>query len=245
MKKFNLFIDESGDHGLANINEEFPVFVLCGLLIDETEYAIFNQAVDEIKIQFWNNKNVIFHSRDIRKCEKEFVLLFNLEKKEDFYNKINFIFTTQKIILIASAIDKNKYVIKHGKLEDDIYEVSLSFVIDKCINILINSFDEQFELNIFIEKRGRKEDQKLSEHFQRLKSRGTGDLKPEVFNKHIINIEFKSKKENINGIQFADLAAYHIARYTLDKQRVNPSFEILKPKLYQKDCVLEGIMEYP
>jgi hypothetical protein len=32
-----LFIDESGDHGLTRIDTDFPVFLLCGVLVDEGE----------------------------------------------------------------------------------------------------------------------------------------------------------------------------------------------------------------
>ncbi|MEX2589990.1 MAG: DUF3800 domain-containing protein, partial [Chitinophagales bacterium] len=33
--RYYLFLDESGDHGLKNIDSGFPVFVLCGVLISE------------------------------------------------------------------------------------------------------------------------------------------------------------------------------------------------------------------
>ena len=37
MRHYLLFLDESGDHGLANIDTNFPVFVLCGILISEVK----------------------------------------------------------------------------------------------------------------------------------------------------------------------------------------------------------------
>ncbi len=39
------------------------------------------------------------------------------------------------------------------------------------------------------------------------------------------------KKENINGLQLADLIAYPIARYIIEPERANPSFEIFKNKI--------------
>ena len=35
---YNFFIDESGDHGLTKIDTDFPVFLLCGVLIKEEDY---------------------------------------------------------------------------------------------------------------------------------------------------------------------------------------------------------------
>lgn len=68
---YYLFIDESGDHGLANIDPAFPVFVLCGILISHKNYIILDDSFNTIKEELWNNRKVIFHSRDIRKCEKD------------------------------------------------------------------------------------------------------------------------------------------------------------------------------
>lgn len=75
VKKYHLFIDESGDHGLVNLDASFPVFLLCGLLISEENYKETRNEINELKRSFWGNKQVILHSRDIRKCEKEFQIL--------------------------------------------------------------------------------------------------------------------------------------------------------------------------
>lgn len=70
--KTYFFIDESGDHGLTKIDTDFPVFLLCGVLIKEEDYETVRQAINNLKHSIWGNKEVIFHSRDIRNCEKEF-----------------------------------------------------------------------------------------------------------------------------------------------------------------------------
>jgi hypothetical protein len=72
INKYNFFIDESGDHGLTKIDTDFPVFLLCGVLIKEEDYETVRQAINTLKHSIWGNKEVIFHSRDIRNCEKEF-----------------------------------------------------------------------------------------------------------------------------------------------------------------------------
>jgi len=55
----------------------------------------------------------------------------------------------------------------------------------------------------------------------------------------------RDKRKNINGLQLADLAAYPIARYVNDKERANPSFDIIKPKIYSKGTKLYGLKEFP
>jgi len=73
--KYCLYIDESGDHGLVNLDANFPVFLLCGMLVAEDSYVAMRDEVNTIKRSFWGNKTVILHSRDIRKCQKEFQIL--------------------------------------------------------------------------------------------------------------------------------------------------------------------------
>ena len=125
--KYYLYIDESGDHGLTTVNADFPVFLLCGVVIAEEEYENLRQSFNAIKQAFWENKRVIFHSRDIRKCEKEFSVLFDLEKKKSFYEKVNTTIRTHQYTIIASAIKKDSYIQRFGRLSDRANEYDLFF----------------------------------------------------------------------------------------------------------------------
>ncbi|TAE36269.1 MAG: DUF3800 domain-containing protein [Sphingobacteriales bacterium] len=243
--RYNLFIDESGDHGLSNLNPNFPVFVLCGIVISEEEYEKVRIGFNNIKKDIWNNENVIFHSRDIRKCEKEFKYLFDLNLKNQFYHQLDNIIETANYNIIASAIKKEKYIKLYGKLSDDVYEISLSFIIERAIFYLDSLKQDNLSLTINIEKRGLKEDKKLTEHFQRLLARGTGYISAERMSKYHLSIHFKSKKENINGLQLADLVAYPIARHVLEPERINPAYAIFKAKFYTASGKRYGLKIFP
>lgn len=245
VKKYYLFIDESGDHGLVNLDPSFPVFLLCGLITSAENYEQIKEKINHLKHSFWSDKTVILHSRDIRKCEKEFQILFDLELKKQFYNQLNNIITECSYRVISSAIDKVKYIRTYGKLSNDVYELALSFIIERAIFSLdeINHSDKQLE--IIIEKRGKKEDRTLAEHFQRLLARGTSFVTPERLSAVQMKITFKDKKENINGLQLADLLAYPIARYVIDPKRANPAFDILKNKIYTKNGKRYGLKTFP
>ena len=232
--KYNLFIDESGDHGLSNLNPNFPIFLLCGIVISEKEYDGLKVSFDKIKESIWKSKYVIFHSRDIRKCEKEFKYLFDLSLKAKFYTMLDNVIGGGDYKVVASAIDKRKYIKSFGRLSDDVYEISLSFIIEQAIFYLESLKHSDHSLNIIIEKRGAKEDKKLDEHFQRILARGTGHVQPDRLSKFNLTIDFKNKIENINGLQLADLVAYPIARHIMEPQRINPSFDIFKDKIYSK-----------
>ncbi len=121
---FNLFIDESGDHGLSNLNPDFPLFLLCGIIVSDQEYQKVRVEFNHIKTEIWSNSNVIFHSRDIRKCEKEFKYLFNLALKEKFYRMLDEVISSRDYSIIASAINKENYIKRYGRISDDVYEIS-------------------------------------------------------------------------------------------------------------------------
>jgi hypothetical protein len=242
---YYLFIDETGDHGLTTLNPDFPLFLLCGTLLSNNAYEQLSDEFNSIKQKLWGNKSVIFHSRDIRKCEKEFVLLFDLDKKQWFYQSINNVVKNCEYVVFASAIQKDEYIKRFGKLSNDVYELALSFIIERAIFFLDEKNEDIKKLFIVIEKRGKKEDKKLSEHFQRLMARGTGYVSAERLKNYSLSIHFKDKKENINGLQFADLAAYPIARHVIEPNRANPAFDLIMNKIYSKNGKRYGLKIYP
>ena len=243
--KYYLYIDESGDHGLTTINSDFPVFLLCGVLVIADEYEKIRQSMNDIKHALWGNKEVVFHSRDIRKCEKEFSVLFDLDKKKWFYQNLNAALSKHNYTVFASAIKKDHYIKRFGRLSNDVYELALSFIIERAIFFLDEEKQSNKELEIVIERRGKKEDKKLDEHFQRLTARGTGFVSAQRLADYHLTIVFKSKFENINGLQLADLVAYPVARYVLEPQRSNPAFELIEPKIYSKNGKHYGLKIYP
>lgn len=243
--RYYLFLDESGDHGLGKIDSSFPVFVLCGIICSDNEYKLINEKINNMKKRFWGTTNVILHSRDIRKCEKEFQILFDLNIKKDFYDEINTIIANSNYHIIASAINKDKYIKQYGRLNNDVYEIALSFIIERSIFLLDEIKNTKKTMQVIIEKRGSVEDKKLSQHFQQLLMRGTGYIGPERLRKYNMSFSFKAKTENLNGLQLSDLIAYPIARYVIDPGRANPAFDIFSGKFYAKNNRRHGLKIFP
>lgn len=170
---FCLFLNESGDHGLQNIDPCFPVFVLCGIIISDNDYRKLRDSFNSIKNQFWGNSKVIFLSRDIRKCEKEFKILLDIEIKSRFYNLLDNAMSNSNYSVISSVIDKVHYIKRYGKLRTDVYEIALSFIIERAIFYLDSIGKTINRLYLVIEKRGKKEDTQLKKHIETLLKIGT------------------------------------------------------------------------
>ena len=157
---YYLYLDETGDHGLSYIDRNFPIFLLCGCLFDQNELKNIEEEIDLLKQKFFNTSNVILHSREIRKCEGAFQVLFDLNLKAEFYKNLNSIIKNSKFKIIGVGINKEEYTKRYGKSAKDPYPLSLSFIIERLI-FYLDELDKESEVEIIAERRGGKEDQKL------------------------------------------------------------------------------------
>jgi hypothetical protein len=231
--KYYLFIDETGDHGLKKIDINFPIFLLSGILIKTTDLIHLELLLKKLKTKYWSTESLILHSREIRKCSNEYKILLDDHLKNQFYKDLNQILLLSKFLIIPSGINKVKYVKIYGYLNDDTYEICISKTIDQVLTNLKHRKSLPIELQIILEKRGQKEDQKLDTHISEIIVNGTQKNPASSLKNIRINFEFKDKKDNINGLQIADLIAYPIAKYILNQSIKNPAFDIISKKIYQ------------
>jgi hypothetical protein len=50
---------------------------------------------------------------------------------------------------------------------------------------------------------------------------------------------------NIVGMQMADLAAYPTARHVIDPNKLNPAYDILRPRFYVGPGFVRGLKIFP
>ena len=82
---FIVFADESGDHSLAKINPDYPVFVLSFCVFRRTEYfQTICSLLQQFKLRWWIHDGVVLHSLRIRRKELPFVFLKTLDTRERF-----------------------------------------------------------------------------------------------------------------------------------------------------------------
>ena len=109
----------------------------------------------------------------------------------------------------------------------------------------MDGFKDCDELEIVIEKRGKKEDLKLAKHIQKITQVGTYYVSSERIRKLGFKTNFSWKKENINGLQLADLIAYPTARYVLNPKGVHLAFDIFKKNFYMNNGKIYGLKKFP
>ncbi|MFA5293146.1 MAG: DUF3800 domain-containing protein [Phycisphaerae bacterium] len=228
---YYLFLDETGDHGLSYVDENFPIFLLCGCLVTSENLKKAEEKINNFKLRFFKTSEVILHSRDIRKCEGSFQILFDLKIKEEFYKTLNGILSDLDYCLIGSAINKKEHIIKYGKSAKDPYSIALSFILERTV-FYLNSASSNSSVSILVEKRGKAEDKKLLSDFNSIMDRGTYYLSVDRLKKTIKDFSFLSKRENIVGLQIADLCAYPLARHLLNPKEPYIPFKTIEKKIY-------------
>jgi len=244
--KYYLYIDECGDQNLSNYDEQFPIFTLCGVIVSEEKRTLLEQQIHALKDEFFATQHVILHSRDIRKCQKGFEVLFDLDVKKHFYERINQILGQKDVyVIVACAIMKEPYIRHFGKL-NDVYAHSLSFVLERSIFYLESAqHDEKNELHIVVEMRGKKEDNSLQSFYAQLLDKGTYWISSERLKNMAKSFTHVSKKANAIGLQIADLVAYPITRHLLDPNEPNLAYEIIKDSIYTQNNKQIGIKIVP
>ena len=244
--KYYMFVDECGDPNLITLDENFPIFTLCGIIVSKPQLVSLEKKVVDLKHHFWGEKEIILHSRDIRKHQRGFEVLLDPAVKRDFYERLNSIMGEKGAFTIVScSVLKIPYVERIGP-DGDIYGLALSRLIERSIFYLDEIGNEDgSNLNIIVEMRGKKEDRDLTSYYEMFKTKGTKWLTPERLNSHITQLKFFSKRQNVIGLQVADLVAYPIARYILNPKAVNPAYDVLQYNIFTDRDAKLGLKVIP
>ena len=240
--KYYLFIDECGDHNLVKYDPAFPVFTLCGILVSRDNLNSLNNDFKKLKLEIFGNTDIVIHSVDIRKWRDAFIVLKDEALRMNFFNGIERILSQNDAYIIVSCTilkeQLNKFCVR-GE-EEDVYGLSLSYLIERSIFCVDNLTYSNPDITIIVERRGKKEDAKLLNYYNGLRNRGTKWITPERLRSRIGRFEFKYKRDNIIGLQIADLIAYPVTQHILHPERPNRSYDAVKHNIFSDNGVLLG-----
>lgn len=215
-----VYVDESGDHSLGNINKEYPVFVLAFCIFKKSDYLQVIQQITDFKFKYFGHDKVVLHESDIRRKREDFNI-FNRESQAEFMNDYWQIIDNAKFTVISCVIDKLKHKEKY-ETPDNPYELSMRVCIDKFRDFLKDKGVDSNVLNhIIVEKRGKNEDDDLELEFRRICEDKRYNLK----------LRMASKQTNCAGLQIADLIARPIGLKIMRPEQANRGFEIVAKKL--------------
>lgn len=241
---FVVYLDETGDHSLAKIDSDFPVFVLTMVIVDDNEYIEkVVPLVNRLKFDYFGHEGVVLHSRDIRKAQNEFRFLQIVDMRQPFYERINEIMSTSEYQLIAIAIRKIEHKRKYGSSSEDPYKLSLKYAMERLVAVLERA--GQKEVVLLAEARGKNEDDALRLSFLQVTTYGTFYISAARFRLIKWRLVFVPKEMNLVGHQLADLIGYPIARRVIDPAKANPAFEVVKGKFCTGEWYERGFKIFP
>lgn len=222
---FIVFADESGDHGLATLDPNYPMFVLALCLFTKEHYAGTTvPAVLRLKFKHFGHDQVILHEHEIRKTIGHFRFLTDANRRPGFYADLNAVVEAAPFTLVAAAIHKEKHRARHGSPNNP-YHIALAFGLESLYRHLEDLGCREGITHMMFEKRGAKEDAELELEFRRV-----CDGHNAVGRRFPFEIILADKKCNSPGLQVADLVARPIGRHILDPAQPNRAYDVLSRK---------------
>ncbi len=222
---FLVFVDESGDHGLARVDPGYPIFVLAFCLFAKDDYIErIASALQHLKFRFWGHDEQVLHEHEIRKPNKYYGFLFDPAKRTEFLDAINKLVDEASFQLVAAVIRKLEFRNQHA-LPGNPYDLALQFGLER-IYLELNRRGQAGKItHIIVEKRGEKEDNQLELAFRRICA-GANALNQRL----PFELVMIPKASNSTGLQIADLVARPIGIKVLRPAQPNRAHDIVAKK---------------
>jgi len=220
-----LFIDESGDHGLAYIDPDWPVLAVFGVLLERGSFDSLSQGLLELKSELWppsglydygkdQPRHTIFHSRDMRRRTGPFKSLTD-EQRRYMDSRLVSILGEAEWTGFASIILKRELCERYVYPENP-YTLAIEFMAERLCYYLQGP-----RAGIVFESRGQLEDVALAKVLNRILSAGTDYLHAARAQETIALIGRYVKGDPDDslfaGLEMADLCAYVAGCWTLDR----------------------------
>ena len=222
-----VYVDESGDHSLASIDPDYPVFVLALCVFHKRHYSEkIIPAVEKLKFNYFGHVSVVLHENEIRKQKGDFAFLSHRPTRTAFMERVSSIMEASNFILIACVVDKARVGRSEGAVSNP-YHIALGICLEALRSFLVEKKQDELQTHVVVDCRGKKEDSELELEFRRICDGNNPG------NRHLpFDIVFADKKTNLTGLQLADLVARPVGLSCIRPAQVNQAFELLKRKFF-------------
>ncbi len=223
-----LFLDESGDHSLSRIDPQYPVFVLAGVIVELSYHdGCMTQALKDFKNRFCGRDDVILHTSDIVRCRAAFQTLTDESVRTRFFCELNELIAQLDFSVVACVIRKDRHFSKYGLAAADPYMLSLHVLVERFVYEISRRSKEPGI--IVAESRDETLNNQLRLAWIDLRTSGTQFVSASLLRQHIGELHIRDKRENIAGLQVADLVVSPIGRHIIGK-RPRHDWDIVRSK---------------
>lgn len=214
------FIDESGDHGMQNIDPASPMFALTAAVYRRDTYIGEElPLLARTKFEFWSHDGVVLHTYDIKKKQGHFSICADLETRDRLRKSLCTLFEQSKAKLIAAVIDKPRHNAQYVDPSDP-YHLAVQFVLERIFMMTGAG------TTLIFESRGTKEDGIVRGWAEGI-SAGE-NYRRQRFD---FKVDFAKKKWNVGGLQMADLACQPIIHYVRNPEAERPDWIAVRKRI--------------
>ena len=226
MNEYYLFLDESETH--TNFKNQY--FCIAGAIIKKEDYETVKQMINNLKILLWHDVNAInyiFHEKDVKSANHRKVDFHSLGLEYEIfkqnknvrllYAELAKILETASAIIIGSCVNidlLNRYFSE--EILSDKYLIAMQILLENYCHFLRCN---QGTGVIYYESRQEHQDKEVRMRINHIKAMGTMFVSPYAMQKHLKEIYFPTKKENIAGLQIADFIPNSFARKGAEKEQ--------------------------
>ena len=211
---FVAFVDESGDHGLVNIDPDSPFFILTAALYHVESYL--SNEIESlsrlIKHAFWSHEGVILRSYDIRKKQGPFSICTDSKTRDQLRAALCRAYDSSSCKIISSVINKPAHNEQYHHPVDP-YEISIGFVLERVF------LETRTACKFIFESRGKKEDGIVRDWFASIVGGSNALNKTLPF-----DINFARKQDNVIGLRMADMACHPILSHVQKGENDRPDW---------------------
>ena len=224
-KRFRIYVDESGDHTYRNLQkQENQYLCLMGCIFEPEQYRIFVRELEDFKqkhLSYDPDFPLILHRNDIINRRGCFGRLCDPTAKKKFDSDLLNLIREGDFKVIAVVIDKKNHVEKYKELAFHPYHYCLTAILERYCGLLnfVGGIGD-----MLAESRGGSEDTQLKEAYKRVYNAGTRYREPEFFQDVLSSkeIKLKPKRNNIAGLQLADILAHPVKQSILQENKKIP-----------------------
>src|SRR6478735_2850769 len=187
-KEYFLFLDECGSHVPSAAETAFPVFALCGVIIERKAYENVDHQWKEWKKAFLGS-DALIHEPNARLRTSMF-RGSSYENAMEIQHTLDNTLTQLDFTCVASVVDLRRFKEEYPDsfvdefLPRSCYLISIDFVLERFMHFL-QSVGGDARGSVIAESRGAKEDATVHAEFIRLHLEGTQFIADTMFRYHL------------------------------------------------------------
>lgn len=207
---YTVFLDESGDHSLAKVDPQYPLFGLAGVFMETNLHHDFALALSSWKTGVFG-RDVCLHMREITRNYGPFEILSDAKRRTEFWSNLQAEVDKHTFMLVCAVIRKDSHIDQYGPMAHNPYYLTLEFIVERFCREME---ERESRLGFVAESRNTQLDSALQSQYSALLATGTRFVSGKVLRKHLNpTIQFQRKQPGAMGLQVADLAIGPVCRY--------------------------------